>query len=73
MEWKNVDIDGYPEDKEYVLIAYEFGVGIAQFIDGDWDSVGSNRKHFIFSKNTKFYTSAQPRYWMPLPDAPHER
>ena len=67
MEWISVEEDGYPEDGQYVLISYEFGVGIAQFIDGDWDTVGANRRHYIFTDKEKVYSSAHVQYWMPLP------
>ena len=70
MEWKDINIDGYPEEGSYVLIAYDFGVGIAQYVDGDWDTVGANRRHYIFTNKEKVYSSAHAQYWMPLPKPP---
>jgi hypothetical protein len=70
MNWKNVSVDGYPPNGTFVLIAYEFGIGIAQFVDDDWDTVGANRKHYIFTDKGKVYSSASPLYWMPLPKPP---
>lgn len=66
MHW-NCIFDTSPSEGEYVLIDLDGFVGIAQWIDGDWDTVGANRKHFIFAKHKKLYSSAQPEYWAPLP------
>lgn len=73
MQWKNVNIDGYPEDGEYVLIGFDFGIAIGQFIDEDWDTVGTNRKHFVFTKKEKLFSSCHPQYWMPLPKPPKKK
>lgn len=71
MKWISVE-DKLPENGHFVLIAYEFGIGIARFVDGDWDTVGKNRKHYIFTDKEKVHSSANPQHWMPLPKFPKE-
>lgn len=70
MKWINTEEDRLPEDGSYVLVGFQFGVGIAQYINGEWDTVGANRRHYIFTNKEKLYSSCQPLYWMPLPEAP---
>jgi len=65
-EWICSD-DRHPDEGTYVLFSTGNFVGIAYFIDGDWDTVGANRRHYMFSAKEKAYSAARPQYWMPLP------
>lgn len=70
-EWISIN-EKKPEDGHYVIIGYHFGVGIAQWAGDEWDTVGSNHKHYIFTDKQKVFSSCQAEYWMPLPDMPKE-
>ena len=65
--WIEVE-DQLPPEGVYVLTKVNDDdiVGITNLVDGEWDTEYRGKRP-VFEGAKKYYTSAEPQYWKPIP------